>query len=172
MEFVTLLQKTKHIDILKHLFSLLKINNSKAFIIKWERLQMIQWEEAYRTNNDLIDGHHKELFRLCNELHKLHGDKYMIDKYDKIVNAIEELKDYTKYHFDAEEQYMISVGYNRVLSHKVLHNDFIEKLDTIDYKRIDMDQDNYLLELLAFAVDWIIEHILTVDKLIDKPNMG
>lgn len=129
---------------------------------------MIEWNNSYNTGNIIIDQHHKELFRLCNNLNELYENKFLYDKYDKIVEGVEALKDYTKYHFEAEERYMLSVNYKNYTSHKAAHTDFVKKLDDMNYNMIDTDQDNYLLNLISFAVDWLIDHILTIDKLIDS----
>jgi hemerythrin len=128
----------------------------------------IKWDDRFKTNNGIIDTQHQELFRLCEELHSLHNNEFIIDKYDKIVDAIEALKAYTVYHFTAEERYMTGIGYRHIDTHKEQHQSFISKLDAIDYNRLDYDQDSYLLELLTFVIEWITEHILTEDKNIDN----
>ncbi len=125
---------------------------------------MIEWNEKYKTGIELVDQQHKELFRLFNRIYELYNNKLLIDKYDKIIVALEELKDYTKYHFKAEEEYMLSIRYKKFFEHKLKHEDFINKIDSIDYNIIDNDQQNNLLELLKFVTDWLVEHVITVDK--------
>lgn len=80
------------------------------------------------------------------------------------MEILDELKEYTVYHFKSEEKYMISIGYKKFLSHKVEHDEFIKKINNIDFKSIDEDQDKYLLETLEFVVSWISVHILRRDK--------
>lgn len=70
---------------------------------------MIEWIDKYKTGIELIDKQHKELFRLFNRIYELYNNEFIIDKYDQIITAIEELKSYTKYHFEAEEEYMVSI---------------------------------------------------------------
>ena len=127
---------------------------------------MYEMKPEYFTGIEFIDQEHARLFEIANEAYELLMDQFIPDKYDYIVKVIEELKDYTKYHFQHEEEYMESLGYKRLLSQKVAHNDFIEKLDEFDLDSIDEDQKASLLELLEFLNNWLVEHIYKKDKLI------
>lgn len=127
---------------------------------------MLKWKEDYLIGVDVIDEQHKELFRIAEEAFKLLQNDFYIDKYDQIVNLIEQLKNYAAFHFKTEENYMEKIGYKRLLSQKVQHNDFIEKINQIDLEAIDGNQDQYLLSIIEFAVDWIDQHILKADKMI------
>jgi hemerythrin len=120
----------------------------------------------YYTGIEFIDQEHSRLFEIANDAYELLKNEFMPDKYDDISNLIKSLKEYTKYHFDHEEEYMISIGYKRVLSQKVAHNDFIDKLDEFSSDKIDESQKETLLELLDFLNNWLVEHIFRKDKLI------
>lgn len=127
---------------------------------------MLLWKEEYSIGVPLIDEQHKELFRIGNKAYELLKNDLYIDKYDKIINIISELKDYTAYHFKAEEKYMLSISYKKYFTQKVNHDEFIKKINAIKLEHIDKDQDKYIKELLEFVFDWIITHILKEDKLI------
>lgn len=127
---------------------------------------MYEMKPEYYTGIDFIDQEHARLFEIANEGYELLMNQFIPDKYDYIVRVIEQLKDYTKYHFQHEEEYMDSIGYKRILSQKVAHNDFIDKLEEFDLDRIDEEQKASLLELLEFLNTWLIEHIFKKDKLI------
>lgn len=129
---------------------------------------MYEMKEEYYTNIELIDSEHKELFRIADEAYYLLKDEFMFDKFDQIVKIINDLREYAKKHFKDEEEYMQSIQYKRFLSHKVEHDEFIEKLESIDLDQIDSDQTRTLLDLLEFLNDWLIHHILEKDKLIGK----
>lgn len=130
------------------------------------QLMMYEMKPEYFTGIDFIDQEHAKLFEIANQAYELLMDQYIPDKYDYIISVLQELKEYTKYHFEHEEQYMTSKGYMRLLSHKVDHADFIDKLDKIDLTSIDENQKVTLLDLLDFLNDWLISHILKKDKLI------
>jgi hemerythrin len=125
---------------------------------------MIEWRSEFLLGIEKIDEQHKKLFQIASEIHQAMRNQLVTDKYDEIVRLITELKDYTVFHFTYEEEYMSNIGYRKLLSHKVEHHDFVEKISNIDYNRVDMNQDEYLTELLDFVVDWIAKHIMETDR--------
>lgn len=127
---------------------------------------MITWREEFSLGIDKIDEQHKKLFAIANEAYNLLKDEFYFDKYEQIIKIIKDLRNYTIYHFGFEEAYMRSIEYKRYFSHKVVHDDFKEKINNIDLDKIDENQDEYIKELLNFIVDWIENHILKADKLI------
>ncbi|MGE5543968.1 MAG: bacteriohemerythrin [Bacillota bacterium] len=125
---------------------------------------MIQWRDEFALGVPAIDEQHKKLFEIANRAYSVLKNELLVDKYDQIVDIFDELKDYTVYHFGYEENYMKSIGYRRFLSHKVQHDDFIQKINEADLDKIDENQEKYLIDTLEFVVDWIEKHILGVDK--------
>ncbi|MDQ7092141.1 bacteriohemerythrin [Desulfosporosinus sp. PR] len=127
---------------------------------------MLQWKDEYSIGVESIDEQHKHLFEIGNRIYDLLENYLYVDKYDKIVEIIQELGDYTKYHFKSEEDYMIQIKYPKYLSHKVEHDDFIQKIEEVNFKDLDNDQDKYIRDILTFVFNWILEHILKKDKFI------
>lgn len=127
---------------------------------------MLEWKEEYSIGVQLIDEQHKRLFEIGNRIYQLLENYLLEDKYDKIVVILEELKQYTKYHFQSEEQYMLQIKYPKYFSQKVDHDDFIAKIEEANLEDIDTDQEKYIRDLLLFVFNWILEHILQKDKLI------
>jgi hemerythrin len=125
---------------------------------------MIEWTEEYAVGVKDIDDQHRRLFEIADQAYTLLRKDLQTDKFDRIVEIFEELKDYTVYHFNFEESYMAGIGYPKILSHKVEHSDFIEKVNGVDYRQIDDNQNQYLMEILNFVVDWIKSHIKERDK--------
>jgi hemerythrin len=131
-----------------------------------EDMAMLVWKDEYAIGIPHIDEQHKHLFEIGNSIYALLEDQVITDKYDKIVTIINELKEYTKYHFDSEEKYMLQTKYPKYLSQKVAHDDFIAKIEEVQLQDIDADQESYIRELLLFVFNWVLEHILKEDKLI------
>jgi hemerythrin len=129
---------------------------------------MLKWKDEYRIGIELIDTQHQRLFEIGQEAYELLNDEMRVDKYDRIVQVLEELRQYTMYHFKCEEEYMKSISYRKFFGQKVEHDDFIKKINEVKIDGIDENQDEYLKELLAFIFDWIIEHILTKDIMIKE----
>lgn len=127
---------------------------------------MYEMKPEYFTGIDFIDEEHAKLFAIANEAYDLLTNQFIPDKFDYIMEVVNDLREYTKYHFHHEEEYMLSVGYKRILSQKVEHADFIEKLDGLNMESVDENQKEALLELLDFLNTWLVEHILKKDKMI------
>lgn len=125
---------------------------------------MFIWKENYETGVEVFDEQHKKLFDIANSLYKLLEEDVYVDKYNKILEIIEELKNYTVYHFKEEEEYMYKIGYKKFFSHKVQHDDFIKQFSKINLEKIDKGQDAYIRETLEFIYNWIVNHILKTDK--------
>ncbi|MDF2882228.1 MAG: hemerythrin-like metal-binding protein [Clostridiaceae bacterium] len=129
---------------------------------------MITWKNDFLVGIDEIDEQHKKLFEIANKAYELLKNDFYVDKYDRIIAIIEELKDYTVFHFNFEEEYMMKINYKRFFTQKIQHDSFIKKINEMNLNEIDSNQDQSLLELLDFVVNWIGNHILIMDKEIGK----
>lgn len=127
---------------------------------------MLKWKEDFSIGIDLIDTQHKHLFEIGNSAYELLKNDLYVDKYDKILTIIDDLRQYTKYHFKCEENYMSEINSPEYSSQKEEHDAFIKKIDSINLNDIDEDQEKYIENLLAFVFNWILEHIIQKDKLI------
>lgn len=125
---------------------------------------MIKWKDEYRLEIEVIDEQHAKLFEIAGRAYDIMKDHFSIDKYDHVIAIMEELKNYAVYHFETEEQYMQSIGYRKFLSHKVQHDDFVQKVAGTDLRKVDENPEKYLLDILDFIVSWIDQHILGQDK--------
>jgi hemerythrin len=127
---------------------------------------MLKWKEEYLIGVEEIDKQHEKLFEIGSRAFDLLKNDMYIDKYDKIIEVINELKDYAVFHFKSEEDYMLSIGYKRFFAQKVEHDDFLKKVASIDTSKIDENQDAELLSIIEFVINWTAEHIIKCDKLI------
>ncbi|MBL4932143.1 bacteriohemerythrin [Clostridium paridis] len=125
---------------------------------------MFEWKKEYEVGIERIDEEHKKLFDIANKGYSLLKNDLYLDKYDRIMDIVHELKDYAQFHFSAEEEYLKSIGYKKLFTHKMEHDYFIDKISSVDLSKIDSNQDKYITEILDFMVQWIKEHILDKDK--------
>ena len=129
---------------------------------------MYEFKEEFRTGIDSIDVEHQKLFEIADRAYETLMDEFIPDKYDYIVDILKELKDYAVTHFQHEEEYMASIRYKKLISHKVEHQEFTEKVASYNLDEVDENQKGVILELLEFLNDWLIHHILENDKLIGQ----
>ena len=125
-----------------------------------------EFTAEYHTGIAFVDEEHATLFDIIRGTNILIFGGLVHDKYDRIVKILEELKDYTIYHFQDEEKYMISIGYSGLEAQKCAHQAFVDRLNEINLEEVDENQQEYLEELVEFLRSWLVNHILKMDKLI------
>jgi len=131
---------------------------------EWERREQYAYSEQYSTGITFIDDEHKKLFRIIGEVHRAIVNDYVHDKYDEIVRLLGELKEYTKFHFSDEEEYMEAIHYEGLDAQKKAHDAFVNRLEEMDLEYVDDNQQKTLVELLEFLASWLVNHILNMDK--------
>lgn len=129
---------------------------------------MYEMKDEYLTGIEQIDNEHRRLFEIAEELYQLSKEEFVPDKYDHIRGLLDELREYTKFHFRHEEEYMESIGYKRMFMQKVQHDAFIKQLDEWELEDLDENQDEMISEILQHVTNWLIEHILEQDKAIGQ----
>lgn len=124
---------------------------------------IFKWKDAYGCNIQEIDSQHKRLFEIGSKVFEVASLKDEFDHYDEIINILEELKEYTVYHFAYEEKLMQENNYEGYEEHKVEHDFFIKKIKRIERKDLENAQSEAILDIIAFVADWVSNHILKTD---------
>ena len=129
---------------------------------------MYEMKEEYLTGIPQVDEEHTRIFELAEQAYQLLQDEHRYDKYDDLVHLVEELRSYTKYHFEHEEEYMESIDYQAIFIQRAQHKAFIQKLDEFEVDEDGLEHQDSIIELLDLITEWLIEHIVKMDKLIGK----
>ena len=125
---------------------------------------MLQWKKEYEVGVAEIDEQHQKLIDIANRVYELMRNELALDKYDQIVEILQELKEYTVYHFHFEEGLMQKAKYKKRFSHKLLHQNFLAQVEAVDLSAVDENQEAYLVQIMDFIANWLIEHIVGEDK--------
>ena len=133
---------------------------------KNERPAVPVFEDKFKVGVALIDEEHKQLFAIIGKVHTAIRNNFVHDKFDVILDILVELKEYTRVHFADEENYMHEIGYDGLPYQEMLHQKFINKLNELDLDDVDDNQEEYLYDFLEFLQNWLVNHILRVDKMI------
>ncbi|MBL6933437.1 MAG: PAS domain S-box protein [Rhodospirillales bacterium] len=124
---------------------------------------VVVWSDQLLTGLDDIDDQHRKLLDMINELGRLQAcDTSLVE----LINVYGKLKDYTRYHFQHEEDLMNAWPVNETnkVEHFKAHHDFIERIGQID--RLIESHPSYVVDhLLAFQLKWLIHHISDMDAL-------
>ena len=130
--------------------------------------EMFEMKEEYKIGIKEIDEQHERLFQIAEKAYTLLTNEFIVDKYDGIVEILDELTEYAKLHFTYEEEYMQEIGHKMMFSQKIDHHDFIVMLEDINLDEIDDNQEDAIMNILTYLGDWLVKHILEKDMLIGK----
>ena len=118
------------------------------------------WSEGYSVGDPILDGHHKSLLNMFNEISALlTKDKAT----DELLELVTKLKEYTEHHFSAEEVRMEASNYPDLASHREKHKVFVNQIES-SYNRISDNPDEVTEDLFIFLSQWLITHIQKDDQ--------
>jgi methyl-accepting chemotaxis protein len=125
-----------------------------------ESMTLIDWNDALSVNIQEIDRHHRKLMDLINSVYQ----GMMLDKgKDFIGKILNELLEYTAYHFDYEEKLFNQYGYPETSGHIEKHRKLVAKVKGFvdDFNSGNAKVDH---ELLMFLRSWLTNHIMGTDQ--------
>jgi len=123
-------------------------------------MPILRWTQDLSVKIIEIDNQHKELVNLINILHDSMKERKEKDALRKVLN---DLVDYTVYHFETEERLFRKYDYPDYLSHKKEHDDLIKRVLKIS-REYERDKVVVTLDLISFLEKWLDNHIINVDK--------
>lgn len=121
--------------------------------------ELFPWNSRLVTGIDKVDDQHRELVRLINELHRAMTMKAGAAEAGRILD---ELANYTVYHFNFEEELFDRHGYPASEGHKIKHRDLVAKVNEFreEFKK---GRAGLSMDLMNFLVDWLRTHIRQTD---------
>lgn len=122
------------------------------------------WNDIYSVNLEEVDKQHKKMFQIGRRISELVLLKDNNDYQGEIKDIINELENYTLYHFGYEEKLMTACNYNEFEYHRMEHVLFIKKLKRLKSRTEQSEPQKAIIALIEFVSDWICEHILKTDK--------
>jgi hemerythrin-like metal-binding protein len=117
------------------------------------------WNNSFSVSDELMDEHHKKIFNIINDLHELLENDFDELRYISVLN---DLKEYSLYHFSAEENLLEKLNYPKLMIQKIQHEIFTDKLTTF-INKYDLNQEIMSLKMMSFLKEWLIKHILELD---------
>jgi hemerythrin len=88
----------------------------------------IQWDESYKTGDDKLDEQHKIWITFYNQLDEAMKGKSWQDVRQTKTEVLKKMIEYVDYHFNYEEEFMRSIGYEEVEKHWRIHRNFRDKI--------------------------------------------
>ena len=122
-------------------------------------MTFIKWRNSFSVGIDIIDEQHKKLIAIINELCVAQQQS---TSQTIISEILDELVDYTNYHFSYEEKMLEERKYPDLGDQMDEHKEFVTKIATLHFEKVE---GNLLISIktLDYLKDWIINHILGSD---------
>lgn len=123
-------------------------------------MSFIEWTDKNKVNIREVDKQHQRLFEILNRLHdavaqgKEQGELFAI---------LDELIEYTVYHFQTEEKLFIEHDYPGYEEHKAVHDQLTGTAVELQAK-LRGGSATLSFELLDFLHGWLMEHTLGLDQ--------
>lgn len=123
-------------------------------------MPLLEWSEDLTCYIGEIDDQHKRLLEILNELHKA----MIMGRGQKVLREIiDELADYTLYHFSTEERYMKIGPYPELEKHLQEHSEFIAQISKFK-AQYEQGKLGLSIKVLRFLSQWLSCHIKVSDK--------
>jgi len=120
-------------------------------------MELLKWHDSFNVGVKLVNQQHKKLFSLINELiiqTRVEQQKEHIEK------ILDELIDYTDYHFKTEEKlFRIHPEFQQ---HQNIHQSFIDKVSGF-VAAFKIGNRDFQPAIVGFLVDWIKSHVVAMD---------
>jgi hemerythrin-like metal-binding protein len=122
-------------------------------------MSLFIWKPEYSVHEAELDQHHQQLFSVLNTV------------YENVMNStelacvlpkIDQLSEYTKYHFSTEEQYMREQHFPGIDAHIAKHTEFTHTIDTLRERYHDNDLE-VAGELIVVLGEWLLQHVIKED---------
>jgi hemerythrin-like metal-binding protein len=123
-------------------------------------MAFFNWNAKYSVGIKEIDSHHMQLVEMLNHLY----DAMLQGKGNQeIQQVIDDLINYTSFHFSYEEKLFKQYGYPDAAAHHNEHEAL--KAKVIEYKeKIQKGQAGTTIMVANFLKDWLTNHILGSDQ--------
>lgn len=122
----------------------------------------VPWHNGYKVGVDTIDKQHHHLFEIADVLYGVITSGKKPTKAE-VKGLLDQLADYVVMHFSHEEDLMNSTAYPAASGHKAAHRAFTSAVKQV-VDDFSSGKDINLEELYAFIADWLVEHIILVDR--------
>lgn len=122
------------------------------------------WTEKYSVGVAEIDKQHQHFFEIANDVMEIAEKKDV--PLGGLLFKVTNLSNYAVYHLLTEENIFARYHYPDSMEHIAAHDAYREKMKgfVVDVEKAGVDTQNLALKIAEFAGDWLMNHILVMDK--------
>ena len=120
------------------------------------------WDRALETGLSAVDNQHKQWIAAVNALFETHQRGKGVKEVERTMTFLVE---YTRTHFDDEEEIQEEYGYQHRLEHKQIHNRFKDEAQHLAaVLHRDGPTDELITHTCVTIGRWVIDHIKREDS--------
>jgi len=123
-------------------------------------MSKIEWNNSFELGFKKIDDHHKHLIELIN---RSHDPIAANENGNFLCTILDEIFEYARYHFAAEEYWMRVNKYPKRALHVNEHDIFSKKVSEFKTE-FCKGSTNKIVEAKQYITIWITDHILQSDS--------
>jgi hemerythrin-like metal-binding protein len=124
-------------------------------------MPLLEWNDQLALGHDEIDGQHRMLVDMINELH----DQVQAGRQRQgLADTVQGLKAYAAYHFAEEERLMLRHGYPELETHRLAHLEFQEQGEAFGTAILLEKYQETALKVLAYLTGWYSRHVQRDDR--------
>jgi len=139
-----------------------KITSNEQWQSMFKHNILIVWEPSYNLGVPIVDEQHRGIVStinsLCYAIQHKHGNEML----KPVIGMVTE---YTRIHFEIEEDFLKKCGYPNLEDHKILHKELTNALSQTSKDSI-WNKDPQ--EFLEFLKNWWINHICKEDRVFSQ----
>ena len=119
---------------------------------------LIVWKPEYDLGIPILDEQHRGVVSVINSLYFGMQNKHGASMLSPIIGMIHE---YTRIHFDLEEDFQRSCDFPNAISHRALHGELTKAMSAIGKESISNRDPR---EFMEFLKKWWVDHICNKDR--------
>lgn len=120
----------------------------------------LEWQDNLSVGETSLDADHKKLIGLINRVYEAMASG---DEQAEVASVLDELLDYTTYHFDREEHMLRVNGFPDYDEHRSVHKSMIAQVQELR-DRFSADPASVkAMDTMDFLSRWLINHIVGKD---------
>ena len=125
---------------------------------------LLEWSDALAVGHPEIDRQHQILIGIANRLNEA---MKLGQGHRQVGEILKELVNYTIEHFGFEEKLMERTGYRERPAHLEKHRKLIADVKEFQ-RKFESGETAVAVKLAAFVRDWLVNHILKVDRALSR----
>lgn len=130
------------------------------------------WEKKLETGIESVDVQHKQLFKIGRDMEQLLRIQCIGVTDKQLLDIVCELRDFTGYHFYAEESIMAEMKYPDMQQHIQFHKRCSEFITRIDMPKLKANPTKELEVIRDEVATWIMMHVLGDDMKVAKAYLA